>query len=156
MSWTNWFLPIGCPNVSRSRAYSTERSRQARMTPQAPAATVKRPRASEYMALSNPRPSPPRRGAGRFPARGGHPPEEEPAGGAGPDAELVLGLGARDAVPGRLDDEGGDALVLRLGVGLGEDEGVVGDGRVGDPVLLPVQHVDVALTARARAHGGDG
>ena len=26
MSCTNWYLPIGCPNVSRSRAYSVERS----------------------------------------------------------------------------------------------------------------------------------
>src|SRR5712691_6216119 len=59
MSWTNWYLPIGCPNVSRSRAYSTERSRQARITPTAPAATVKRPWSSPYMAISNPWPSSP-------------------------------------------------------------------------------------------------
>src|SRR5712692_4316225 len=52
-------LPIGCPNVSRSRAYSTERSRQARITPTAPAATVKRPWSSPYMAISNPWPSSP-------------------------------------------------------------------------------------------------
>src|SRR5256885_98658 len=61
MSWTNWYLPIGCPNVSRSRAYSTDRSRHARITPQAPAATVKRPWSSAYMAISNPWPSSPTR-----------------------------------------------------------------------------------------------
>src|ERR671931_456056 len=59
MSWTNWYLPIGCPNVSRSRAYSTERSRQARITPHAPAATVKRPWSSPYIAISKPWPSSP-------------------------------------------------------------------------------------------------
>ncbi len=61
MSWTNWFLPIGWPNVSRSRAYSTERSRQARITPHAPAATVKRPWSRPYMAISKPWPSSPTR-----------------------------------------------------------------------------------------------
>src|SRR5438093_1067739 len=33
MSCTNWYSPIGLPNVCRSRAYSTDRSRQARITP---------------------------------------------------------------------------------------------------------------------------
>ena len=28
MSWTNWYLPIGCPNVSRSRAYSNRSRRR--------------------------------------------------------------------------------------------------------------------------------
>ena len=54
-----------------------------------------------------------------------------------------------------LEDERGDALVLRVGVGLGEDERVVGDGGVRDPVLLAVEDVDVALLARRRQHGGD-
>src|SRR3954470_5931243 len=61
MSWTNWYLAIGWPNVSRSRAYSTQRSRHARITPHAPAATVKRPWSSPYMAISNPCPSSPTR-----------------------------------------------------------------------------------------------
>src|SRR6266511_321861 len=52
-------LPIGCPNVSRSRAYCTERSRHARTTPQAPAATVKRPWSRPYIAISKPCPSSP-------------------------------------------------------------------------------------------------
>src|SRR5581483_11641707 len=59
MSWTNWYLPIGWPNVSRSRAYSTERSRHARTTPHAPAATVNLPWSSECIAISNPWPSSP-------------------------------------------------------------------------------------------------
>src|ERR687888_453328 len=61
MSWTNWYLPIGCPNVSRSRAYSTDFSRHARMTPHAPAATVKRPWSRPCMAISKPWPSSPTR-----------------------------------------------------------------------------------------------
>ena len=44
--------------------------------------------------------------------------------------------------------------MLRRWVGLGEDELVVGDGRVRDPVLLAVQDVDVALSPRRRAHRG--
>src|SRR5919202_1078559 len=60
-SWTNWYLPIGWPNVCRSRAYSTERSRQARITPHAPAATVKRPWSRPYIAISKPCPSAPTR-----------------------------------------------------------------------------------------------
>ena len=151
MSWTNWYLPIGCPNVSRSRAYSTERSRQARMTPTAPAATVKRPWSSAYIAISKPCPSSPIEVLGRHLDVL----EEELAGRAGPDAELVLGLARRHAGPLALDDERGDALVLRRRVGLGEDELVVGDGRVRDPVLLAVEDVGVALAARGRAHRGD-
>src|SRR5215216_3933140 len=54
MSWTNWYRPIARPNVSRSRAYWTARSRHARTTPHAPAATVNRPWSSEYMAIWNP------------------------------------------------------------------------------------------------------
>src|SRR5436305_1432006 len=61
MSWTNWYLPIGCPKVSRSRAYSTDRSRQARVTPHAPAATVNRPWSRPYIAISKPWPSSPTR-----------------------------------------------------------------------------------------------
>jgi hypothetical protein len=61
MSWTNWYLPIGWPKVSRSRAYSTERDRHALITPQAPAATVNRPWSRPYMAISKPCPSSPTR-----------------------------------------------------------------------------------------------
>ena len=45
--------------------------------------------------------------------------------------------------------------MLRRRVGLREDERVVGDGRVRDPVLLAVQDVDVALAARGRPHRRD-
>ncbi len=45
--------------------------------------------------------------------------------------------------------------MLGLRVGLREDERVVGHGGVGDPVLLAVQDVDVALAAGRRAHGCD-
>src|SRR5918994_1963983 len=132
MSWTNWYLPIGCPKVSRSRAYSTDRSRQARTTPQARAL-----RADRVL---------------------GRPPdvlEEGLAGRAGPDAELVLGVLRRHALPAALEDERRDPLVLRRRVGLREDELVVGDGRVRDPVLLAVEDVGVALAAGSRQHRGD-
>src|SRR5256714_3200061 len=78
--------------------------------------------------------------------------EEELARGAGPDAELVLRVRRREAGRALLDDEGRDALVLRGRVGLREDERVVGDGGVGDPVLLAVQDVRVALAAAGRLH----
>ncbi len=45
--------------------------------------------------------------------------------------------------------------MLRGRVGLREDQRVVGDRRVGDPVLLAVQDVDVAVAARRRLHRGD-
>src|SRR3954447_21387833 len=52
--------------------------------------------------------------------------EEELPGRAGPDPELVLRVAGRDSLPLALDDERRDALVLRGGVGLREDELVVG------------------------------
>ena len=45
--------------------------------------------------------------------------------------------------------------MLRGRVGLGEDELVVGDRRVGNPVLLAVQDVAVALASRGRPHRRD-
>jgi len=44
--------------------------------------------------------------------------------------------------------------VSRLGICLGEHERVVGDRRVGDPRLLPVEDVDVAAAERCAPHGG--
>src|SRR5206468_167239 len=52
--------------------------------------------------------------------------EEELAGRARPDAELVLGLARRYPRPLALDDERRDALVLRRRVCLREDELMVG------------------------------
>ena len=46
-------------------------------------------------------------------------------------------------------------LCFAAGIGLREDERVVGDGRVRDPVLLAVEDVAVALAARGRPHRGD-
>ncbi len=42
-----------------------------------------------------------------------------------------------------------------LDVGLGEDEGVVGDARVRDPVLLPAQDIRVGFAACGRAQRRD-
>ena len=61
MSCTNWYLPISWPKVLRSLAYLTDASRHARITPTAPAATVKRPWSSEFMAILKPSPSSPTR-----------------------------------------------------------------------------------------------
>ena len=44
-----------------------------------------------------------------------------------------------------VDDEGGHALVARAGVGLGEDEDVVGEAAVRDPELGAVEHPVVAV-----------
>ena len=121
------------------------------MTPTAPAATVKRPWSRPYIAISKPWPSSPTRfsaGTSTFSKKSS---PVEPA----QMPELVLGVARRDARPVALDDERRDALVLRGRVGLREDELVVGDRGVRDPVLLPVQDVGVALAARGRAHRGD-
>ena len=63
--------------------------------------------------------------------------------------------GRGHALPGPLDDERAHPLVARVRVGLRDDELVVGDRRVRDPVLLAVQDVGVALAARGRPHRGD-
>ncbi len=86
--------------------------------------------------------------------------EEELAGRARPDAQLVLDLAGLDALPRALDDERRDAAVGGVGVGLGEDELVVGLGGVRDPVLLAVQQIGaVGLADRGgqhRRHVGSG
>src|SRR6476659_2994807 len=143
MSWTNWYLPIGSPNVCRSRAYSAERSRQARMTPQAPAATVRRD--LETLALF----------ADQVLRRHLDVLEEELARRAGPDTELVLGVGSREARHALLEHESRDAFVFRRRVGLGEDERVVGNGRVRDRVLGAVQDIGVACAAGRSPHRCD-
>ena len=81
--------------------------------------------------------------------------EEELARRARPDPELVLLVARREARHPLLEHERADALVRRGRIGLREDERVVGDGRVRDPVLLAVQDVRVALAPRGRAHRGD-
>jgi hypothetical protein len=62
MSWTNWYLPIGCPERLALRArtrLSAPGRHGSRRT--APAATVKRPWSSPYIAISKPWPSSPMR-----------------------------------------------------------------------------------------------
>ena len=91
------------------------------MTPHAPAATVKRPWSRPYMAISKPWPS-----ADEVLGRHLDVLEEELAGRAGPDAELVLGVLRGHARPLALDDERRDPTVLRVGTGLAKTR-VVGD-----------------------------
>src|SRR5207249_10780557 len=81
--------------------------------------------------------------------------EEELPGRAGPHAQLVLRLARGEAGHSLFEDERADALVLRGGIGLREHERVIGDRRVRDPVLLPVEDVRVALATCGRAHRRD-
>src|SRR5690606_23030492 len=53
------------------------------------------------------------------------------------------------------DDEGGDAPLAGLGVGLGIDHQGVGVGPVGDPHLGAVEHVAVAALFGAQPHADD-
>src|SRR5205823_1817693 len=65
--------------------------------------------------------------------------EEELSRRARPDPELVLGVGGREPSRPALDDERRNPLVPRGRISLREDERVVGDVRVRDPVLRPVE-----------------
>src|SRR5262249_31401914 len=67
-----------------------------------------------------------------------------------------LGFLLADLHAGRVhvDDERGDALVAQLRVQRRERRAEAGDAAVGDPALLPVQDVLVALLLDARAHAG--
>ncbi len=68
----------------------------------------------------------------------------------GPDAELaVKGAGGQAGHPA-LEHERGHALVLLRPVDAGEDEEVVGEVGQGDPHLLAVEPVDVAVAAGGR------
>src|SRR5215218_7105563 len=119
MSWTNWYLPIGCPNVSRSRAYDAARTR---CDGEAPLVEPVH-RDLEPLALVADQ------------VLRGHLDvlEEQLARGARPDSQLVLGLRRREARHAALHDERRDSLVLPGRVGLREDERVVGHVGVGDP-----------------------
>src|SRR6266540_3934611 len=144
MSWTNWYLPIGCPHVSRSRAYSTDRSRQARITPHAPAATVKRPWSSPYMAISNPWPSSPTRfsaGTSTFSKK------SSPVEPAQTPSLCSVSVALNPGMP--FSSRKAEIPLCFA------DGSVVGDGRVRDPVLRAVQDVDVGLAPRSRLHRGD-
>ena len=78
--------------------------------------------------------------------------EVHDAGIAGALAQLVLVL--VDLEPGRVavDDEGRDALVALGRVAGGEDHEEAGEAGVGDPGLLPVEHVVVAALFEFGAH----
>src|SRR5206468_2796644 len=70
---------------------------------------------------------------------------------AGAHAELVLFLAGTDAGPLHLDGEGGDAVLLVLAIGDGEDDGDVGVAGIGDEVLRAVEDPVVAVFDRRRA-----
>src|SRR4051812_3998012 len=78
--------------------------------------------------------------------------EEELTGRTRPDPELVLRVARGEPLHALLEDEGADSLVPRGRIRLREDERVVRDGGVRDPVLLTVEDVRVAFTPRRRPH----
>ena len=140
----------GRTSPARARTRPSARGRRGRRR-SAPAATVKRPWSSECMAISKPWPSSPIRfsaGTSTFSKKSS---PVEPA----QMPSLCSVSRRREPLHALLEHEGADSLVRRRRVGLREDELVVGDRRVRDPVLLAVQDVDVALAARGRPHRGD-
>src|SRR5439155_2409343 len=78
--------------------------------------------------------------------------ERELSGRRAGDAHLRLEPRDREARSVGLDDEGGDAGVAGLGIGLGTDGVEVRDARVRDEPLRAVEDVLVALAPRRRPH----
>ena len=74
--------------------------------------------------------------------------EDQLAGAAGADAELVFLLADREAGQAALDEERGDAAVAGLGIDGREHDEEVGFVAVGDPELAAVEHEVVAVLAR--------
>ena len=61
----------------------------------------------------------------------------------------VDALGDREARGVGVDDEGGDAARARRLAGAREHDVKIGDAAVGDPGLLAVEHIGVAVASRA-------
>ena len=76
--------------------------------------------------------------------------EDQLAGAAGADPELVFLLADGEAGRPALDEERRDAAVAGLGIDRGEDDEDVGFVGVGDPELAPVQDESVAALGRPR------
>ncbi|CPN01604.1 Uncharacterised protein [Bordetella pertussis] len=67
-------------------------------------------------------------------------------------AQLVQLLRHGEALESLFDQEGGNAALVRLGIGLGIDHQRIGVGAVGDPHLGAVEHIAVAFLVGAQAH----
>ena len=80
--------------------------------------------------------------------------ERELAGRRAGDAHLRLQPRDGEAGRVRLDEEGGDARMARIRIGLREDGVEVGDAGVGDEALAAVEDVLVAVADRGRPHRG--
>ena len=116
--------------------------------PSAWVAMPMRPASSTAMAILKPSPSSPR----RFSDRAAVILEEDLAGGRGADAQLGLFLAAHIAWLVGVDQEGGDAAVLLLRVGHGEQHQVIRHRSAGDPGFAPIDHVVIAVAHRPAAH----
>ena len=64
-------------------------------------------------------------------------------------------LGDRETWIVRIDDEGGDAARARRLAGAGEQRVDVGDAAIGDPGLLAVDYIAVAVEPRRARHRRD-
>ncbi|MDT4822676.1 hypothetical protein FQZ97_558830 [compost metagenome] len=78
--------------------------------------------------------------------------EHQFAGVAAAHAQLVQLLRHGKALEALFHQEGGDAALMRLGIGLGVDHQGVRVGAVGDPHFGAVQHVAVAFFLGAQLH----
>ncbi|MCY1535761.1 hypothetical protein D9M68_711800 [compost metagenome] len=81
--------------------------------------------------------------------------EHQLAGVGAAHAQLVQLLVAGEALEVAFDDEGGHAARAGVDVGLGIDHVGVGVRAVGDPHLVAVEHVAVALLVGAQLHRYD-
>ena len=140
MNWIAWCIAIGTPNWTRSLEYSVANSNAARAMPVAIAATPGRVRSRVIIASLKPLFSSPSRFS------------------AGTSVSLKVMVAVFDArwpilssflstvtVSSLRHDEGGDAAVAGVLVGLGVDREPVGVAAVGDEALRAVDDVLVAL-----------
>ena len=87
--------------------------------------------------------------------------EDQLAGTAGANAELVLLLADREARCAAFDEKRGDAAIAGVGLAIGEDDEEVGFVAVGNPELAPgdaiaVIHLGGASLQRKRIAAGPG
>jgi len=139
MNWMAWCCAMGTSNVLRTFAYSRASSNAAIPMPMACAAIPMRPPSKVLMAiLTLAFLSEAVRG------RHLHVLEEDGAGGACADPQLLVGLLQEEPGGLRVDDESGDPLGSLAQVRHGEEHDGVGNRPVRDPVLRAVDDVLVA------------
>ena len=81
--------------------------------------------------------------------------EHQLAGVGAAHAEFVELLRGRESGEGLFDDEGGDAALARLRIGLGIDDQHIGIRAIGDPHLMARETEMIAMLRSAQLHGGN-